>query len=205
MTDTDEAAVERMARAIPMILFCPACGLQHIDQAEPECGWDNPPHRSHLCRGCGHIWRPADMATTGVENINTAGSSDSPAIRGQALCAGPLPRAVLRRAVEEMRQPSAEVIAAGRTEIKPDHLPADDGDAAQCWRAMIDARLAELACEEAAMSRDDPHDNFPDDEDWSTDDENPGAECGRWSNGRLTKWCALAGTEFCDFECPYRD
>src|SRR5574340_600312 len=25
-------------------------------------GWDNPPHRSHLCHGCGHIWRPADVA-----------------------------------------------------------------------------------------------------------------------------------------------
>jgi hypothetical protein len=42
----------------------------------------------------------------------------------------------------------------------------------------------------------------PDDA-FDIDDENPGAECGRWSNGRLTRHCALAGTEFCDFECPY--
>lgn len=37
------------------------------------------------------------------------------------------------------------------------------------------------------------------------EDEEPGAECGRWSNGRLTQSCAKAGSEECDFECPYRD
>lgn len=31
----------------------------------------------------------------------------------------------------------------------------------------------------------------------------PGEECGRWSNGRLTKHCAKAGSEECEFECPY--
>lgn len=30
-------------------------------------------------------------------------------------------------------------------------------------------------------------------------------ECGRWDNGRLRLQCRLAGTEFCDFDCPYRD
>lgn len=30
------------------------------------------------------------------------------------------------------------------------------------------------------------------------------ADCGRWNNGRLTKSCALAGSEDCDFECPLR-
>jgi hypothetical protein len=33
----------------------------------------------------------------------------------------------------------------------------------------------------------------------------PGEECGRWSNGRLAQYCAKAGSEECDFECPYRD
>jgi hypothetical protein len=37
------------------------------------------------------------------------------------------------------------------------------------------------------------------------DDEDPGAECGRWSNGRLTQSCSKAGSEECDFECPYRN
>lgn len=31
-----------------------------------------------------------------------------------------------------------------------------------------------------------------------------GEECGRWINSRLTGSCTLAGTEQCDFECPYR-
>ena len=36
------------------------------------------------------------------------------------------------------------------------------------------------------------------------DGPEPGAECGRWSNGQLTGSCGKAGTEECDFECPYR-
>jgi hypothetical protein len=41
----------------------------------------------------------------------------------------------------------------------------------------------------------------PEFEDWA------GEECGRWRNGKLTDvyYCLLAGTEFCDFECPLRD
>ena len=30
-----------------------------------------------------------------------------------------------------------------------------------------------------------------------------GAECGRWRNGRLSDSCTKAGSEECDFECPY--
>ena len=37
------------------------------------------------------------------------------------------------------------------------------------------------------------------------DGPQPGEECGRWSNGRLGQYCGKAGTEECDFECPYRD
>jgi len=60
---------------IDMILFCPACGLQHTD--EPNGDWTNPPHRSHLCHGCGRIWRPADVPTNGVAAIKTKGKADS--------------------------------------------------------------------------------------------------------------------------------
>ena len=80
---------------IPMILHCPACGTQHIDKPEGQAYpgmtaeesraqndssglWSNPPHRSHLCHSCGHIWRPADVATTGVDCIQTHGEADSP-------------------------------------------------------------------------------------------------------------------------------
>lgn len=74
---------------IDMILHCPACGAQHIDAPDPEgeahaasdgteSRWTNPPHRSHLCHGCGHIWRPADVPTNGVQDIKTRGKRDSP-------------------------------------------------------------------------------------------------------------------------------
>ncbi len=68
-----------------MVLHCPVCRLQHIDEPAPEefddegraVHWTNPPHRSHLCHGCGHIWRPADVATNGVAAVKTRGSADS--------------------------------------------------------------------------------------------------------------------------------
>jgi hypothetical protein len=78
---------------VPMILFCPACGSRHIDQANPENGWLNPPHRSHLCAACGHIWRPADIPTAGVAAIATRGRRDvgplGEAARAARDCDGP--------------------------------------------------------------------------------------------------------------------
>lgn len=86
-------------KPIDMILLCPKCGTQHVDRDESNnrmhspgcnvscgtlggcsCGfdslWRNPPHRSHLCAGCGHIWRPADVPTNGVAAIKTKGKND---------------------------------------------------------------------------------------------------------------------------------
>jgi hypothetical protein len=63
---------------IPLILHCPKCGLQHIDAPDgrtPE--WTNPPHKSHLCHGCGCIWRPCDQPTEGVATIETSGKADN--------------------------------------------------------------------------------------------------------------------------------
>lgn len=42
------------------------------------------------------------------------------------------------------------------------------------------------------------------DYDEEEDGPEPGEECGRWRDGALTKSCSKAGTEECDFECPYR-
>jgi hypothetical protein len=61
----------------PMLIFCPVCHRQHVDEPDPAQGWDNPPHNSHLCHGCGHTFRLADMPTTGVANIKTKGSRDT--------------------------------------------------------------------------------------------------------------------------------
>jgi rubredoxin len=71
---------------IDMVLHCPACGVQHIDRDEGQhvaphptgALWRNPPHRSHLCHGCGHVWRPADVPTNGVAAVKTRGKNDSP-------------------------------------------------------------------------------------------------------------------------------
>lgn len=60
---------------IDMILFCPLCYYQHVD--EPKGEWKNPPHRSHSCKQCGWVWRPADVPTNGVKEIKTQGQHDS--------------------------------------------------------------------------------------------------------------------------------
>lgn len=65
---------------IPMVLFCPACGEQHIDKAN----WESPPHRTHLCQVCGHLWRPASVYTEGVAEVPLGTSDTRPAIRGRA-------------------------------------------------------------------------------------------------------------------------
>lgn len=88
---TAQAAPVAPAEPIDMVLHCPSCGAQHIDAPwkfgsaltnEQITGaaqmWDNPPHRSHLCHACGHIWRPADVATNGVAAVKTSGKADSP-------------------------------------------------------------------------------------------------------------------------------
>lgn len=61
---------------IPMILYCPNCGRQHVDAPDEAKGWSNPPHRSHLCP-CGCVFRPADVCTVGVESIKTCGKEDN--------------------------------------------------------------------------------------------------------------------------------
>lgn len=68
-----------VAPPIAMLLFCPRCDLQHVDAAQPDKGWDNPPHRSHQCQACHYVWRPADVATTGVRALQTTGEADLPA------------------------------------------------------------------------------------------------------------------------------
>ena len=99
-------------KPVDLELFCPQCGEQHIDKAEPDvcqdcghedahhfnagernvCGggewdgdihsdtgckcdgfiaWLNPPHKSHRCHSCNHVWRPFDYPTNGVLKTNS--------------------------------------------------------------------------------------------------------------------------------------
>jgi rubredoxin len=68
------------ARPIDMVLYCPSCGMQHIDEPQPHKDWTNPPHRSHECQHCGAVWRPADVPTNGVRRIATKGKRDTAAL-----------------------------------------------------------------------------------------------------------------------------
>ncbi|WP_042298996.1 hypothetical protein [Paraburkholderia kururiensis] len=92
------------AAPVDMVLFCPKCGVQHIDgpewhnEADASIGlqikevvtWTNPPHRSHLCHHCGFIWRPADVPTNGVASIKTCGKNDSPPPASSPVSAAPV-------------------------------------------------------------------------------------------------------------------
>lgn len=54
------------------------CSHDGVCAAECPCtgftiAWDNPPHKSHLCRRCKTVWRPADVPTNGVAEIKTRG------------------------------------------------------------------------------------------------------------------------------------
>lgn len=53
---------------IPMILHCPKCGTQHVDEGE----WATTRlHKTHLClnESCGHLFRPANVHTVGVKEL----------------------------------------------------------------------------------------------------------------------------------------
>lgn len=63
---------------VPMLLHCPMCHTRHIDEGE----FATRPHHTHACQGfmplkpgqtklqrCGHVWRPAIVATVGVEAL----------------------------------------------------------------------------------------------------------------------------------------
>jgi hypothetical protein len=75
---------------IRMVLWCPACGRQHLDAVPAsDPGWTNPPHRSHKCASCDHVWRPADVSTEGVtvEELTTRGNVDHQPVMFRVLCA----------------------------------------------------------------------------------------------------------------------
>jgi hypothetical protein len=69
--DALRAELEAIAKPIPLLLNCPGilengqvCGARHIDRGE----WATTrSHTTHACQRCGHTWRPAVVATVGVE------------------------------------------------------------------------------------------------------------------------------------------
>jgi hypothetical protein len=51
------------AKPVPMRLPCPECGKLHLDEGE----FLAKPHHTHSCQYCGLTWRPAVVATVGVQ------------------------------------------------------------------------------------------------------------------------------------------
>lgn len=49
---------------IPMLLWCPECGVRHVDKGKFAT---TKHHHTHACQHCGHCWRPAIVATVGVQ------------------------------------------------------------------------------------------------------------------------------------------
>ncbi len=63
---SDERATTGLVQTpLPMLLHCPmpGCGARHIDEGE----FAAKPHHTHACQSCGHVWRPAIVATVGVQ------------------------------------------------------------------------------------------------------------------------------------------
>lgn len=77
VAELKRCALVVQADPLPLVLHCPACGCQHIDEPNVATGWTNPPHRSHQCQQCGVVWRPCDLPTTGVQVVQTGGKADT--------------------------------------------------------------------------------------------------------------------------------
>lgn len=58
------AAIEALSATAMLIrLHCPTCHELHIDTGE----FATKPHHTHACQNCGAVWRPAIVATVGVQ------------------------------------------------------------------------------------------------------------------------------------------
>lgn len=58
----EERHLTENEKPIPVQLFCPKCGTQHVDRDE----WAVRPHSSHACQNCGLVWKPCLRDTVGV-------------------------------------------------------------------------------------------------------------------------------------------
>lgn len=61
------AELPRPALPLRLVITCPACGKQHVDEGE----WATRLHRTHQCQdhGCLHEWRPSTLYTVGVASL----------------------------------------------------------------------------------------------------------------------------------------
>jgi hypothetical protein len=57
------SACGAISKPIPMLIYCPECSERHLDEGE----FATKPHHTHACQFCGCVWRPAIVATCGVQ------------------------------------------------------------------------------------------------------------------------------------------
>ncbi len=68
------AVLEESQAPIPMLLTCPSCGARHVDVG----AFTTKPHHTHACQFCGMTWRPAIVATVGVQFLPGFKNEPSP-------------------------------------------------------------------------------------------------------------------------------
>ncbi len=56
-------SVEKEPEPIPMLIICPVCKEQHVDEGE----FAIKVHTTHACQSCGLLWKPALVPTVGVQ------------------------------------------------------------------------------------------------------------------------------------------
>lgn len=72
------AADAARAAPTPMLLWCPECGHRHIDRGK----YATRIHHTHACQICGAVWRPAIVATVGVQFLPGFKDPPSPGADG---------------------------------------------------------------------------------------------------------------------------
>jgi hypothetical protein len=58
------------------LTYCIECASNPPKACMQFVAWLNPPHKSHRCNFCNHVWRPADVPTNGVQALETKGERD---------------------------------------------------------------------------------------------------------------------------------
>lgn len=58
-----EMLLKQQEAPVPIRLHCPECGELHVDVGP----WATRRHHTHSCQVCGCTWRPAVVATVGVQ------------------------------------------------------------------------------------------------------------------------------------------
>ncbi len=74
---------ELMKVIIPCKLFCPYCGVQHVDEIRDGERWDRRAHTTHRCQACGEDF---DVYVSGIQTPVDAGNSETPTRKTAVWC-----------------------------------------------------------------------------------------------------------------------